>query len=434
MGATCRESFVQCWNGITTSKMGTHPANGRDFQSLEEKADMPNTCLACSSPDLELAHQSPADHSLTSESKLRRGRLRIYLCSNCAHLMSEGGGLNDVETYYEQEYDSLLDLRESDDLYDFDSQGKPIYRSQIQLENLNRLTNLGTTGRILDFGCGKGHFLARFKSCYKNWECWGFDVSERYRAFVEPVVGPGHFQVGRMDGELPLKGPFDLITLFFVGEHLANPLATLKNVASLLAPGGFLYLTVPNILVNSIDAFLSDHLSHFSNLSLTVLLYRCGLRPIMLSEHHQLGQITLMAVPETAFVQNGIPRVQNDLVQATAHKIRESINRWINCTERLGEFLSSRKPEKGTLAVYGAGVFGSYLAIHAGKEFESISCFLDQNPFKIGKVHLGKQIVPPGNLPSHVKDILVGLNPGRARDILAQTGLLAQGDLRFFFP
>ncbi len=79
----------------------------------------------------------------------------------------------------------------ADDLYDLGPDQQPIYRSQIQLDNLSRLANLPAKGRLLDFGCGKGAFLARFQHQHPGWELSGSDVSERYRAFVEPLTGPG---------------------------------------------------------------------------------------------------------------------------------------------------------------------------------------------------------------------------------------------------
>jgi SAM-dependent methyltransferase len=395
---------------------------------------MLSSCRACARPDPDLLHVSPLEATLTSESKLRRGRLKIFLCPGCAHVMSDDGGLADVGEYYRREYDSLLESVEADDLYDLDANGDPVYRSQVQLDNLGRLSNLPTKGRLLDFGCGKGAFLARFQREYPGWELSGCDVSERYRAFVEPFTGPGRFRVTPLEAAETPPGPFDLVTLFFVAEHLTEPAETLGRLASRLAPTGLLYLTVPNVVVNTIDAFLADHLSHFSTPSLAVLLQRCGLRPVVVSEHHQLGQITLMATPEPGFAGRPPAGLGGDLAAAYAAVIRAGITRWVECNTRLDEFLRQRPARRGTLAVYGAGVFGSYLALSAGAERDAIACFLDQNPFKIGQTHLGRPIVHPRQMPPEVTDVLVGLNPGRARTILAQAGLLERAGLRFFFP
>jgi SAM-dependent methyltransferase len=390
-------------------------------------------CRACARPEPELLYASPLPETLTSESKLRQGQLRIHLCAGCAHVMSDEGGLTDVADYYGREYDSLLESVEADDLYDLDANQQPIYRSQVQLENLGRLTNLPAKGRLLDFGCGKGAFLARFQRQHPGWELAGCDVSERYRPFVEPLTGPGRFQVTPLSSPETPPGPFDVVTLFFVAEHLADPLVTVQGLAARLAPTGLLYLTVPNVVTNTIDAFLADHLSHFSTPSLTVLLQRCGLRPLVVSEHHQLGQITLMATPQPGFA--GRPfRFGGDVAEAYANTIRAAIGRWVECGARLHAFLGGRRPAPGTLAVYGAGVFGSYLALQAGPTRDAIACFLDQNPFKVGKTHLGRPILHPREIPPTVTDLLVGLNPARARDILTQAGLLERTGIRFFFP
>ena len=389
-------------------------------------------CRACARPEPELLHASPLEETLTSESKLRRGRLRIYLCPGCAHVMSDEGGLADVGSYYGQEYDSLLESVEADDLYDLDADRQPIYRSQIQLDNLGRLANLPAKGRLLDFGCGKGAFLGRFQRQFPGWELAGADVSERYRPFVEPLTGPGRFVVTPLERPESPAGPFDLVTMFFVAEHLVDPAATLGRLAAQLTPTGFLYLTVPNVVTNSIDAFLADHLSHFSAPSLAALLQRCGLRPVVVSEHHQLGQITLMAARESGFTARRVPAASD--ASSYAELIRAAVARWVECGTRLDAFLRERPSSAGSLAVYGAGVFGSYLALQAGTVRQTITCFFDQNPFKLGKTHLGRPIVHPREIPPAVTDVLVGLSPARARDILAQAGLLERPGLRFFFP
>jgi 2-polyprenyl-3-methyl-5-hydroxy-6-metoxy-1,4-benzoquinol methylase len=390
-------------------------------------------CRVCARPEPELLHASPLEQTLTSESRLRRGRLHIHVCANCGHVMSDAGGLDDVAGYYAAEYESLLDSTESDDLYDLDAHGQPVYRSQIQLDNLARLANLPAKGRLLDFGCGKGAFLTRFGRQYPGWELAGCDVSERYRAFVEPITGPARFAVTSLAQAQAPAGPFDLITLFFVAEHLVDPVATLTRVASWLSPSGLLYLTVPNVMTDTIDAFLADHLSHFSAPSLTVLMHRAGLRPLVLSEHHQLGQLTLMAAADPAVTRHPPARLGGDLVSAYVTAVRDGVARWAACGARVDTFLGGRPAGHGELAIYGAGVFGSYLALAAGAR-ATIACFLDQGPFKIGTTHMGRPVIHPRDIPSGVTDVLVGLNPGRAHDILAQAGLLDRPGLRFFFP
>ena len=163
-------------------------------------------------------------------------------------------------------------------------------------------------------------------------------------------------------------------------------------------------------------------------------MHRAGLRPLVVSEHHQLGQITLMAAPDPSTAARPPARLGGDLVDACAAAIRTAVARWVECGARLEAFLRRRPRGHGALAVYGAGVFGSYLTLAAGPAREAIACYLDQSPFKAGKAHLGRPVVHPREIPADVSDVLVGLNPGRAHDILAQAGLLHRAGLRFFFP
>jgi hypothetical protein len=47
---------------------------------------------------------------------------------------------------------------------------------------------------------------------------------------------------------------------------------------------------------------------------------------------------------------------------------------------------------------------------------------------------MGRPILHTSEIPPAVTNVLVGLNPVRARDILAQAVLLERTGLRFFFP
>src|SRR6266540_4658903 len=100
----------------------------------------------------------------------------------------------------------------------------------------------GQPVRYLDVGCSTGFVVEAAHA--RGWHATGIDLN------------PSAIEFGRSRG-LDLRtvalehaefaaGSFDAISLFDVLEHLLAPAATLRMCINLLAPGGILFLYVPN--------------------------------------------------------------------------------------------------------------------------------------------------------------------------------------------
>lgn len=107
-------------------------------------------------------------------------------------------------------------------------------------------------GRLLDVGSGYGFFLALMQS--RGWEVQGLEVS------------PTGAEYGRKRWGLPIlsqpweqasfpEGAFDVVTAFYVIEHLPDPLAFLREVHRIVRPGGMILLRYPH--TTPIKAILS---------------------------------------------------------------------------------------------------------------------------------------------------------------------------------
>lgn len=98
--------------------------------------------------------------------------------------------------------------------------------------------------RVLDVGCGRGHFLADLAELGFN--CAGTELSESSARWVEQLEGvqvyTGEDATRRFEDE-----SFAGICIWHVLEHLDSPAACLDEVDRLLAPGGVLLIAVPNI-------------------------------------------------------------------------------------------------------------------------------------------------------------------------------------------
>lgn len=138
-------------------------------------------------------------------------------------------------------------------------------------------------GRILDIGCGRGDFLRACRR--KGWSVVGVEQDAAPILQMDP---PADFEVIRTDrlAELP-DASFDVVTLWHVLEHLAEPRATLAQVVRLLRPGGLLVVEVPNFAswqarMGPKQWFHLDvprHLLHFERSTLGAMLESEGLRP-----------------------------------------------------------------------------------------------------------------------------------------------------------
>jgi SAM-dependent methyltransferase len=97
--------------------------------------------------------------------------------------------------------------------------------------------------RALDVGCGAGELLARLMQAGYVAEGLDFDplAAAAARALSGALVHSGAFE------KAPLaESSFDLVVLSHSFEHLPQPRAALRRIASLLRPGGRAVLLYPN--------------------------------------------------------------------------------------------------------------------------------------------------------------------------------------------
>ena len=104
------------------------------------------------------------------------------------------------------------------------------------------------SGRLLDIGCGNGHTLANFaRRAGEALALAGLDFSPAGVELSRELVPQAELRCCDFLAE-DLPGGYDFLLSLGVFEHLEDPRPALRKAVSLLAPGGVMYLDVPNCL------------------------------------------------------------------------------------------------------------------------------------------------------------------------------------------
>jgi 2-polyprenyl-3-methyl-5-hydroxy-6-metoxy-1,4-benzoquinol methylase len=137
---------------------------------------------------------------------------------------------------------------------------------------------------VVDVGCGSGTILGLLKK--RGFRPVGVDFSEEAARVAETQNGVRVF-VGSLEQAGFSGESFDIVTLFHVMEHVANPRAVLAEVARILKPDGAVILQVPNIDSWQFRAFgakwygldIPRHVIDYSKAALLRLLDESGFIP-----------------------------------------------------------------------------------------------------------------------------------------------------------
>ncbi|MGO9176081.1 MAG: class I SAM-dependent methyltransferase [Desulfobaccales bacterium] len=101
-------------------------------------------------------------------------------------------------------------------------------------------------GHALDLGCGSGDNARLLK--LKGWKVTGITISPIEQEMAE--MHCDEVYLADLDQGLPgsLKGPFDLVVMSHILEHLKYPGRILKEIKGLLTYDGIIAVALPNVL------------------------------------------------------------------------------------------------------------------------------------------------------------------------------------------
>jgi 2-polyprenyl-3-methyl-5-hydroxy-6-metoxy-1,4-benzoquinol methylase len=227
----------------------------------------------------------------------RRGApLRTVMCERCGLVWtSPRPSEADVDRYYARDYRA-----------DYASSRVPTARTILRglqgaEERWRALGWLLTPGtRVLDVGCGAGEFVYVLRR--RGLDACGLEPGEEYAEFSRRVLGIP-VQIGSVQSAAVEPGSQQVVTMFHMLEHVADPRRVLSTIRGWLSPQGTLVVEVPN--VESIvqaprHRFHYAHLYSFSASTLGALGEAAGLRVVRSYASGDGGNVTCVFEPGTA--------------------------------------------------------------------------------------------------------------------------------------
>lgn len=141
------------------------------------------------------------------------------------------------------------------------------YKKETKIIQEHRRKNRIKKLKILDVGCGSGHFL---KSQLKfKYNLYGIDIDEQVIASLKKIYKINAKAVFFLDFETEEK--FDVIFMSHFLEHTPDPKLTLEKAKSMLNENGMLLIKVPNI--DSLNYYFTGKYSYFLDLPRHIFMF-----------------------------------------------------------------------------------------------------------------------------------------------------------------
>jgi 2-polyprenyl-3-methyl-5-hydroxy-6-metoxy-1,4-benzoquinol methylase len=280
--------------------------------------------------------------------------------------------------------------------------------------------------RILDIGSNRGAFLFAAR------EAW----PEATITAVEPdarVVGdyaalPGvTLHLAPVEAVALEEGGHDLVHCSHTLEHVADPVAVLKQIAAALAPGGVAYIEVPDLAtVARADIveewFIDKHLYHFDRDSLALALARAGLRPVAgIAAGLHLSAVVERG-PWRGALPPGDPARTAALIAGYVERLAANRAALAGAAARI-----ARMADCGRVAIWGAGRILDSLVRIGGLDLGRIAAVVDRELVKHTAAVHGAPLIAPAGLAGQAVDTIVIASREFAGEIVAEAARIAPG-------
>ena len=267
--------------------------------------------------------------------------------------------------------------------------------------------------RIVDIGCADGGLLRILRNLGYTNLC-GIDPAPSCVAQTARVEGVNAY-VGSLSKIPAEAGPFDCLILSHVLEHVRDLRPALTYLKRFLKPNARLYIESPDATRYTAFSFApfqdfnTEHINHFSLVSMTNLLHQCGFAPISsgtkvvpLAPNSPFPAFFVVATPSADVSAQSLEKdeVLNacliDYI-AISRRIMDEIDAHLRC-------VLAQTPE---VLVWGTGQLAMKLLAETSLANAEIVAFVDSNPINQGLFLRGIPILAPSQVKTSMTPIIV---------------------------
>lgn len=186
-------------------------------------------CLLCASP--------------RSRYWMTKAGRAVHRCPACGCIwVPDGLAVNDAGVSIYEEEEPIF-LKDGNEQYYLDETNLVSCRAKVRWVEAE-LGARSRGARLLDVGANFGHFLSEAQ---KQFDATGIEISKAAVDKSRELFGELKNYVGSVYEPPPeAKGPWEIVTLFDVIEHVPDPKGALERLRDLVAPGGHLFLSTPD--------------------------------------------------------------------------------------------------------------------------------------------------------------------------------------------
>jgi len=321
-------------------------------------------CLICLDKTSEFDFS--LKNSVSSDAKFFNKSIAHIYCNNCGYIFINPEKRLDINSFYELEYDFLLD-----------GEVEPSVNEKKYSENLVDLYAPyiidNSEKSFFDIGAGKGNLLEAFFSRFKNLKYTALEPSKAYHLLKnKKFIKECH---NSFFNSSSFQHNFDFLSLIGVLEHVSDPKSFLLDIKKIMHKETLLLIEVPNFSNNKADLMTIDHISKFTDNSLTNIFNITGFE--IVKKQILSGVVPMQYIIKTSDIKN-LSKVN---IKTSLNEAKKYLN---------NAFYDAKIINKEEIAIYGQGLILDYLLGSETLDIEKISCLIDDNPLYWGKLFKNK--------------------------------------------